>query len=520
MWADGQLLHNGLYRIESTLGRGGFGITYKALHINLNQYVVIKTPDETLKLDPNYVKFVERFIKEGRLLAKLCAEPHPHIVRVTDLFAEGDTHCLVMDFIPGESLWQWVQHHGKLSEPEALLYIRQIGSALQVIHEAGIVHLDVTPPNIMLKENGKAVLIDFGIAAEMAPPSSFSREFGNKSFSPYELSRKGSRHPTVDVYALAASLYYAVTGQCPTKSFDRKYDGEELVSPHDWGSGISYQLNQAILQGMALEAKDRPQSIQAWLDLLPASDMNDLSSEVSLDKQTLPDLETASKPKGTDTETVVVNKEASFTHPQHHTTPKEPPIIKEPAAAAFEKEIFISYAWRGESEEFVNRLDQVFQSQGISIVRDKRDLGYKGLIKEFMERIGRGKCVIVVISDRYLKSPNCMYELVQIAKSGEFYNRIFPIVLADAKIYNPVDRADYIIHWEEEIDKLQAKIKQIKSFANLPSLQRSINEYTEIRATIDGLTDTLQNMNTLTPDIHSESDFNVLINAIQQQVDT
>jgi serine/threonine protein kinase len=61
--------------------------------------VVIKTPDETLKFDPNYPKFVERFIKEGRLLAKLWAEPHPHIVRVTDLFEEGNTHCLVMDFI-------------------------------------------------------------------------------------------------------------------------------------------------------------------------------------------------------------------------------------------------------------------------------------------------------------------------------------------------------------------------------------------------------------------------------------
>jgi len=525
MWADGQLLHNGIYRIESTLGRGGFGITYKALHINLNQYVVIKTPDETLKLDPNYAKFVERFRKEARLLAKLCAEPHLHIVRVIDLFAEGDTHCLVMDFIPGESLWQWVQHHGKLSEPEALLYIRQIGSALQVIHEAGMVHLDVTPPNIMLKENGKAVLIDFGIAAEMAPPSSFSREFGNKTFSPYELSRKGSRHPTVDVYALAASLYYAVTGQCPTKSFDRKYDGEELVSPHDWSSGISYQLNQAILQGMALEAKDRPQSIDAWLALLPASDSDDLltpsesdtddlSSEMGVDYRMLRDLLKAGKWKEADNKTAVVmlkaaNRERAgwlriedienfpctdlrtintlwvkYSHgrfgfsvqkriwesvggnpdadyetcyrfggivgwrvkdewldysdmtfnenaPKGHlpfggegwdgmevivsslasrlvecniNTPEEPPITKEPAAA-FEKEIFISYAWRGESEEFVNRLDQVFQSQGISIVRDKRDLGYKGLIKEFMERIGRGKCVIVVISDRAISNP-------------------------------------------------------------------------------------------------------------------
>jgi len=210
-------------------------------------------------------------------------------------------------------------------------------------------------------------------------------------------------------------------------------------------------------------------------------------------------------------------REASFSHPHRQTSPKDSQMNK-PNAANFEKEIFISYAWRGESEEFINRLDEVFQSQGITIVRDKRDLGYKGLIKEFMERIGRGKCVIIVISDRYLKSPNCMYELVQIAKNGEFYNRIFPIVLADAKIYDPVDRIDYIFHWQEKINEFETKLKRITSSANLPSLRSAIDEYTEIRATIDGLTDTLQNMNTLTPDIHSESEFNHLISAIQQQL--
>jgi serine/threonine-protein kinase len=171
-----------------------------------------------------------------------------------------------------------------------------------------MVHLDVTPPNIMLKDNGKAVLIDFGIAGEMAPPSSFSRSFGNKAFAPYELYRRGSRHPTVDVYCLAASLYYAVTGQCPTKSFDRKYDGEELVPPQRWVSGISDGLNQAILQGMALEAKYRPQSIEAWLALLTPyeSDTDDLSSEVGVDYRRLRDLLKAGKWQEADEETAVV----------------------------------------------------------------------------------------------------------------------------------------------------------------------------------------------------------------------
>ncbi len=268
-WAKGQQLQNGKYVIEKVLGRGGFGITYKARHTFLNSDVVIKTPNEDVKSAPNYAQYVERFIKEGRMLAQLSNDPHPHIVRIRDLFQEGDTHCLVMDFIPGESLWHLVRRRGELSETEAVEYIRQIGSALIVVHQNKLFHLDVTPPNIMVRNNGKAVLIDFGIAADMSPPSTLSRTFGNKAFAPYELLYKGRRHPTVDIYCLAASLYYAVTGQCPTKSFDRKYDDIELKAPKQLVPSISDGLNQAILKGMALEAQDRPQSVQEWLQLLP-----------------------------------------------------------------------------------------------------------------------------------------------------------------------------------------------------------------------------------------------------------
>ena len=268
-WAQGQQLQNGKYVIEKVLGRGGFGITYKARHIVLNYDVVIKTPNEDVKSDPEYAKYVKRFIKEGEMLAQLSNDQHPHIVEIRELFREGDSHCLVMDFIPGESLWHLVRHTGALSETEAVEYIRQIGSALSVVHQKKLVHLDVTPPNIMVRDNGTAVLIDFGIAADMSPPSTLSRTFGNQAFAPYELLRKASRHPTVDIYCLAASLYYAITGQCPTKSFDRKYDGIELKAPKQLVPSISDGLNHAIIQGMALEAQDRPQSMQQWLQLLP-----------------------------------------------------------------------------------------------------------------------------------------------------------------------------------------------------------------------------------------------------------
>jgi internalin A len=188
-----------------------------------------------------------------------------------------------------------------------------------------------------------------------------------------------------------------------------------------------------------------------------------------------------------------------------------------PAAAAPLNEVFISYAWGGESEQIVDQIDQAFRSKGVTLVRDKRDLGFKGSIQAFMERIGRGKAVIVVISDKYLKSSNCMFELVQIAKNGQVYDRIFPIVLEDARIYDPEDRIQYVRYWEQRFEKLDAAMKSVSS-ANLQGFREEIDQYTEIRSTIAGLAHLLKDMNTLTPDIHARSGFEELLRAVERKL--
>ncbi|MEJ6481588.1 serine/threonine-protein kinase [Nostoc punctiforme UO1] len=270
-WTTGQRLQGGKYVIDKVLGQGGFGITYKALHVELNRTVVIKTPNEYLSHDPEYDKYIDRFIQEGRTLARLSQDPHPHIVGVIDLFKEGNIHCLVMDFVPGENLFEAVKRRGALPEAEIVPCIRQIGEALVVVHQADLVHRDAHPGNIMLRSNGKAVLIDFGIAKELVPKTLSSKGIaGNEGFAPYEQMSRGSRDPTVDVYCLVATLYYGVTGQRPTSSLARKLDNTFLIPPKQINPSISDQLNQAILEGMALEAKDRPQSMQAWLAMLEA----------------------------------------------------------------------------------------------------------------------------------------------------------------------------------------------------------------------------------------------------------
>ena len=184
----------------------------------------------------------------------------------------------------------------------------------------------------------------------------------------------------------------------------------------------------------------------------------------------------------------------------------------------YEQAVFISYAWGGEREVIVDQIDQALQSRGVKIIRDKRELGYKGSINAFMESIGRGDCVILVISDKYLRSPNCMYELVEIAENKHFQDRVFPIVLHDADIYNPVRRTQYIKYWEEKRTELADAIRTLDP-ANLQGIREEMDLYDRIRDKISGLTSILKDMNSLTPEIHTESDFVELYNAIEQRLE-
>jgi len=270
-WNKGHQLHNGKYIIEDELGQGAFGITYKAVHSRINLPVVIKTPNMRLKRDRQYPRYVQKFIQEAELLGQLCQAPHPNIVRVIDYFDEGDsnTPCLVMEFIAGKNLFDLIEGQviTILPQTEAIKYICQIGDALAAMHQNSLVHRDIHPGNIMLRSGNHPILIDFGLAGDIAPATSFSRSFGNKNFAPYE-QMNGSKDITVDIYGLAATLYYVVTGEYPTTSWDRKYHQADLIEPKQHKPSISEQLNLAIIEGMRLEPEDRPQTIQAWLKLL------------------------------------------------------------------------------------------------------------------------------------------------------------------------------------------------------------------------------------------------------------
>jgi serine/threonine-protein kinase len=263
----GKTLQGGKYTLEQELGRGGFGVTYKATHHYLGQTVVIKTLNESFHSHPDFERFQRRFQDEARALA-LCI--HPNIVGVSDFFIEADWPYMVMEYVPGPTL-QAVVFSGKpLDEGTAIYYIRQVGEALKVVHQKGLLHRDIKPDNIILRQGTQeVVLIDFGIAREFAIDSTRTHtRMVSDGYAPIEqYLRREKRTPATDVYGLAATLYALLTAQVPTPAVIR--DREPMQAPRELRPDLSPAVNQAIMRGMAVEARYRPASVEAWLSLLP-----------------------------------------------------------------------------------------------------------------------------------------------------------------------------------------------------------------------------------------------------------
>lgn len=275
-WASKQKLQEGKYSLESVLGVGGFGITYLARDAIGNR-VVIKTLNDTALRDPRFEQFQQDFVNEALWLAK-CT--HPHVVQVHRIFQEAGLWCMVMEYIAGEDLSGRVKKRGILSEAEALQYIQQIGDALGFIHQKGLLHRDVKPENIMLRSGrAEAVLLDLGIAREFTPNSTqVHTAILSNGYAPIEQYEYQARRGAYsDVYGLAATLYFVLTGEVPKDAQIRaynllRYHNDPLEPPQHFNPKISDRTNQAILAGMQVEASDRPQSVADWLNLLPDSD--------------------------------------------------------------------------------------------------------------------------------------------------------------------------------------------------------------------------------------------------------
>ncbi len=183
-----------------------------------------------------------------------------------------------------------------------------------------------------------------------------------------------------------------------------------------------------------------------------------------------------------------------------------------------QKSIFISHAWGGISDEILAELTKTLEKEDIQFILDKRDLAYRQSINNFMLELGKADMVIIILSNKYLKSEYCMFELIQIYRNDNLRDRIFPIVLDEVKISSSADRLEFVKFWEGQLENLQKKVKELNSLSYIEGITDDLNLYAEIRNNIARLTGILRDINTLNVTIHVESDYRDLIQSIKKKI--
>ena len=274
--SPGTLLHN-QYQIARMLGHGGFGITYLAWDNNLETKLAIKeymprdfatrnstnAEVSTFAGDAkvNFAYGLERFLEEARTLAKF--QQYTGIVSVLNYFKANGTGYMVMEYVDGFTLKEYLTHKGKLSWEQTLKLFMPVMDALREVHKHGLMHRDISPDNIYLCKDGCIKLLDFGSARYALGGHSRSLSVVVKpGYAPEEQYRtKGKQGDWTDVYSVAASMYRCVTGVVPPDALDR-LDNDELVRPSLLGVQIPAEAEEAMMTAMAVKAENRTQSIE------------------------------------------------------------------------------------------------------------------------------------------------------------------------------------------------------------------------------------------------------------------
>ncbi len=154
--------------------------------------------------------------------------------------------------------------------------------------------------------------------------------------------------------------------------------------------------------------------------------------------------------------------------------------------------IFISYSWK--NKDIADIIDNDWKAVGINLVRDVRDLEYKQNIKDFMRQVRSTDYVLLLMSKGYLESKNCMYEALEMFEDASFKKKILPILMEDAKIFDPLERLAYIDYWQTKADDLNKATKKLKNMANAQSIYQELNHYNKIRDTVDRFIDEFNNI--------------------------
>lgn len=281
-----QTILRGKYLLGRVLGQGGFGVTYLGWDLDLGIKLAIKEylPREfagrstgEMSITPysgearNYfAKGLEKFLDEAKTLARL--EGHPNIVSVRDFFRENGTAYLVMNYLEGMTLKDYLNRKGStLDFASAFQILSPVMEGLKQVHAHGILHRDISPDNIFITDTGIVKILDFGAARQSLGEHSKSLSVILKpGYAPEEQYRsKGRQGPWTDVYAVAATMYLMLCGKTPPEPLDRM-SGEPIYTPSQLGAAIFPAGEAALMKGLAVKAEHRFQTITEFQQALYA----------------------------------------------------------------------------------------------------------------------------------------------------------------------------------------------------------------------------------------------------------
>jgi serine/threonine protein kinase len=260
-----QGLGGGRYRVEEVLGSGGMAVVYAARDEELHRDVAVKLLADNLAEDP---EFRERFLREARLAARLS---HPNVVRVFDAGADGGRPYIVMELVRGETLADVLRREGRLDPAEVTRIGRQAAAGLAHAHAHGLVHRDVKPQNLLLREDGVVKVADFGIARPATATQRLTEVgaiLGTAAYLAPEQAHGQDVSATADVYSLGVVLYECLTGRTPYRGDTlaqlltaQERDAAEPVS--DLAPGVPPQLEETVMRCLARNPEYRPASAAA-----------------------------------------------------------------------------------------------------------------------------------------------------------------------------------------------------------------------------------------------------------------